>query len=83
MRYFGKDGPQCDFVCQEGLSRARRARLMARSLLFGRVPRRMVMWLGLGMMVFSLTLGILCLGSMQTTPDNIHRDLSPSLLIRR
>ena len=83
MRYFGKDGPQCEFVCRQGVGRAQRARLMARSLLFGRVPRRMVMWLGLGVMVFSLTLGILCLGSMQTGPENLHRDMSPTLLIRR
>lgn len=83
MRYFGKDGPQCQFVCAESVSRPRKVRLLCRSVLYGRVPRRMVMWLGMGMLAFSLTLGVLCLGALTPEVDDFHRDMNSSLLIKR
>ena len=84
MRYFGKEGPQCRPVCDCAQNSRQKARLLARSVLFGRVPRKTVMWLGMGEMVFTFTLVILCLNSsLKCNVDDFHRDMTTSVLINR
>jgi hypothetical protein len=86
MRHYGKEGKQCKLVVNHATGKADVCRLYARSVLFGRVPRKVVMWLGMGVMLTSLILAVLCITTFDTdkaySPD-FHRDTSASLLIRR
>jgi hypothetical protein len=84
MRHYGKEGTQCQLVVDHASGKAETCRLVARSVLFGRVPRNVVMWLGMGVMLTSLFLGALCITSLEEdySPD-FHRDASSSLMIRR
>jgi hypothetical protein len=84
MRHYGKEGTQCRLVVDHATGKAQACRLVARSVLFGRVPRKAVMWLGMGVVLTSLLLGALCITSFRAdySPD-FHRDASSSLLIRR
>jgi hypothetical protein len=84
MRHYGKEGKQCKVVVNETTGKAEVCRLYARNVLFGRVPRSVVMWLGMGVMLTSLLVGALCITAFDEdySPD-FHRDTGASLLIRR
>ncbi len=84
MRHYGKDGMQCRPVVEHASGKAEACRLVARSVLFGRVPRSVVVWLGVGVTLASLLIGVLCLSSVDCSyTTNFHRDMTSSLLIRR
>jgi len=54
MRYFGKDGAQCQLPELAAAGSADKCRRLARAVLFGRVPRTAVVWLGLGVAALAL-----------------------------
>ncbi len=84
MRHYGKEGKQCRLVVDHATGKADACRLVARSVLFGRVPRNVVMWLGMGVILTSLLLAALCITSFNSDySPNFHRDAPSSLLIRR
>lgn len=60
-----------------------RCRKAARAVLFGRVPRGVVMWLGLGIMVVALTLGFWGLSELHSRNSSFVRDQGSALFIRR
>ncbi len=82
MRYFGKDGCQCRPICQDAHGKDK-ARLLARSVAFGRVPRRAVMWLGLGVMAITLGLGVWCFTTPAINGPGIAHDLPAAIMIHR
>jgi len=84
MRHYGKEGQQCRPMVDHATGKADACRLVARSVLFGRVPRHAVMWLGMGVMLASLVVGVLCVASFDKdySPD-FHRDAKSSVMIRR
>jgi hypothetical protein len=84
MRHYGKEGKQCELVVDHATGKADACRLYARSVLFGRVPRSVVMWLGMGVMLTSLLLGVFFITTVDDDDSiDIHRSVSDSLLIRR
>ncbi len=84
MRHYGKEGKQCSLVVDHATGKADTCRLYARSVLFGRVPRSVVMWLGMGVMLSTLLLGALCITAFDEdySPD-FHRDAHSTIMIRR
>ena len=84
MRHYGKEGKQCRLVVDHATGKAETCRLYARSVLFGRVPRPVVMWLGMGVMLTSLLLGALCITTVDDDDSlDFHRSASDTLLIKR
>lgn len=84
MRYYGKEGAQCQFTL-DGQSRGPmgRCRNAARAVLFGRVPKGVVIWLGLGLLVLSVTLGLWGLSALTNDSDRYTRDQGSAVMIRR
>ncbi len=60
-----------------------RCRNAACAVLFGRVPRGVVMWLGLGLMVTVLSLGFWGLSELSPGPSHFVRDQGSAIMIRR
>ena len=83
MRYFGKDGLQCRPVVRGQGGPAYTCRLVARSVLFGRVPRRMVLWLGMGVMAATITLGLWGTLSLDPSDSVRHHSRTGVFLLQR
>lgn len=84
MRHYGKEGKQCQLVVNHATGKADACRLYARSVLFGRVPRSVVMWLGMSVMLTSLLVGAFFISTVDDEDSiDIHRSASDTLLIRR
>ncbi len=84
MRYYGKEGPQCALPVEEaGCRGMERCRHAAHAMLFGRVPRGVVMWMGLGLMVAVITLGFWGLHELSGKGGNFVRDQGSAILIHR
>ena len=83
MRYYGKEGPQCHLPVQERCEDGARCRKAAHALLFGRVPRGVVMWLGLGLMVTVITMGFWGLSGLSAKESHFVRDQGSAIMIRR
>lgn len=83
MRYFGRNGGQCALPDLDAPTPALKCRKLARAVLFGRIPRSAVVWLG--MAVVGITLG-LWLWSVTCVSDggrSICKDTAAALSIRR
>lgn len=86
MRYYGREGVQCQLSLQEqerpgAVYQCKKA---AHAVLFGRVPRGLILWLGLGLMVASLTLGLWGLSSLTSEKGpHVVRDQGSAVMIRR
>ena len=83
MRYYGKEGPQCRLPIEEACHGVERCRNAARALLFGRVPRGVVLWLGLGLMVTALTMGFWGLSALSGSSPSYVRDVGSAIRIHR
>lgn len=83
MRYYGKDGPQFRLPIKEECSGVGRCRSAARAVLFGRVPRGVVLWLGLGLVVTVLTMGLWGLSSLSGSNPPLVRDMGSAIRIHR
>ena len=83
MRYYGKEGLHCTPQCAHATTTSGKVRLMGRAVLFGRVPPVVVRWLGVGVMVASLVVGMICLTG-PTPGERLLKQLpsNDTLLIR-
>jgi hypothetical protein len=82
MRYFGKEGPQCDAPWVECADGVHKYRMFARRVLFGRVPRAAVRWLGLGLLLATLLLGVCSLTALKGSSRFVS-DQGSAVLIHR
>lgn len=82
MRYFGKEGDQCALPDLAAPNPVVKCRKLGRAVLFGRVPRTAVVWLGLGLA--SITLG-LWLWSVVSVSEGgrVCKDTAAAISIRR
>ena len=83
MRYYGKEGPQCKLPIEEECRGVERCRQAARAVLFGRVPRGVVMWLGLGIVATALTMGLLSVSFLGDGGRPHVSDVGTAISIRR
>lgn len=83
MRYYGKEGAQCQLPLEAECHGMERCRNAARAVLFGRVPRGVVLWLGVGLLVTALTMGFMGLSSLTDGSRHYVRDQGSAILIRR
>ncbi len=84
MRYFGKDGTQCQLPSLDAPTSVGKCRKLGRAFLFGRVPRHAVLWLGLGMAGMLLGLWLWSLTRVQVDAANpVVRDAASAVSIRR
>ncbi|MEW5911895.1 MAG: hypothetical protein AB1814_05020 [Thermodesulfobacteriota bacterium] len=84
MRYYGKEGVQCQLSLDDQPGAVYQCKKAAHALLFGRVPRGIVAWLGLGLMLLAVFLGVWGLASLkgEKQPPMV-RDQGSALIIRR
>ncbi|MFH1060270.1 MAG: hypothetical protein V1797_16530 [Pseudomonadota bacterium] len=83
MRYFGKDGGQCALPDLDAPNPVVKCRKLARAVLFGRIPRSAVVWLGMGVLGLSLVLWLWSVACVSDGGRGICRDVSAALSIRR
>jgi hypothetical protein len=87
MRYFGKEGAQCRPGWRkenEGLDKApSKCRQMARAVLFGRVPKAVVLSLGLGALAFMLALALICGTAFKQESPSLVRDMKSAVSVKR
>lgn len=83
MRYYGKDGLQCQQPIEPKCKGLERCRDAARAVLFGRVPRGVVLWLGVGLVATALTMGLWGLSSLSDGNYSFVRDQGSAILIHR
>jgi len=83
MRYFGKQGPQCDPVVPQGRGRIARCRGLLRCLLFGRVPRQAVLLLGSVILLLIVLAGVCSLSSVSSSSNHLCRDFSAAVMTHR
>jgi hypothetical protein len=76
MRHYGKDGPQCRPLLGRPGGPAQTCRLTARAVLFGRVPRSALLWMG------SLLVLAVCVNAVNPRSPATH-DPAASLLMKR
>lgn len=82
MRYFGKDGAQCQPAPMPSADASGRYRHYGRAVLFGRVPRSLLIWLGIGILAAALGAGVASLVSLGESSRGV-RDASSAVSIRR
>lgn len=82
MRYFGKDGGQCALPDLEASNPALKCRRLARAVLFGRIPRSAVVWLGLGVVGIALGLWLWSVTCV-TEGSRVCKDSAAAFSIRR
>ncbi|MCA1905304.1 MAG: hypothetical protein LDL11_01785 [Desulfarculus sp.] len=83
MRYFGKDGPQCQLPELEPAGSVGKCRRLVRAVLFGRVPRGAVLWLGLGVVVMALFMWFWSVACVSESGRSVCRDAAAAISIRR
>ncbi len=83
MRYFGKDGAQCQLPELAEAGSAEKCRRLARAVLFGRVPRAAVVWLGLGVVALALFAWLWSVASVSDGGRSPLRDPAAAVSIRR
>lgn len=83
MRYYGKEGSQCRLPIGEECSGVGRCRQAARAVLFGRVPRGVVLWLGLGIVATAITMGLLSVSFLGNGGRPHVSDVGSAISIRR
>lgn len=84
MRYYGKEGNQCQLsMCEDSGGALYSCKKAAHAVLFGRVPKGVVIWLGLGLMLLSVTLGLWGLSALTNDSDRYTRDHGSAVMIRR
>ncbi len=83
MRYYGKEGLQCHQPIEPECKGLQRCRGAARAVLFGRVPRGVVLWLGVGLVVTAVTMGLWGLSSLSDGNRPYVRDQGSAILIHR
>lgn len=83
MRYYGKDDAQCRLPLEEKCNGVGRCRSAAHALLFGRVPRGVVLWLGLGLVITALSMGLWSLSSLSGGNPPLVRDMGSAIRINR
>lgn len=82
MRYFGKDGPQCQPTEYTPDGDCTRTRHLGRAVLFGRVPRTVCLWLGLGLAAAAVGAGLAALTRVGDS-ERAVRDPASAMTIRR
>ncbi len=84
MRYYGKEGNQCQLsISEESGGTLYSCKKAAHAVLFGRVPKGLVVWLGLGLVVLSATLGLWGLSELSSENERLTRDHGSAVMIRR
>ncbi|RJX35592.1 MAG: hypothetical protein C4525_02770 [Desulfarculus sp.] len=84
MRYYGREGAQCELSLEHQPGAVYQCKKAAHALLFGRVPRGIVTWLGLGLMLTALVLGLWGLSTLKGDKHpSMVRDQGSALIIRR
>ena len=83
MRYFGKDGAQCQLPALAADGSAEKCRRLARAVLFGRVPRAAVVWLGLGVAALGLFMWLWSVACVADGGRAGLRDAAAAISIRR
>ncbi|MCB2189959.1 MAG: hypothetical protein KQI62_00245 [Deltaproteobacteria bacterium] len=83
MRYYGKEGPQCKLTIEEECSGVEKCRKAAHAVLFGRVPRGVVLWLGLGLMFTVITMGLWGLTALSGGNRPFVQDMGSAIRIHR
>ncbi len=83
MRYFGTEGAQCQPPPLSAETAGGKCRHIGRAVLFGRVPRSVSLWLGVGVLAVALLLGMCSLATVQTDNWRCSRDTSDVMAIRR
>jgi hypothetical protein len=83
MRYFGKEGPQCQFPSLEAPTRAGQCRKLGRAVLHGRAPRSSVLLLGLAVTALALSLWLWSLVCVSEGGRSPLRDAAAAVAIRR
>lgn len=82
MRHYGKDGPQCRPLVGRPGGPAQTCRLTARAVLFGRVPRSALLWMGSLLVLAAIAAGLACVTAVNPRGPAMH-DPAASLLIKR
>jgi hypothetical protein len=83
MRHYGKDGPQCRPLVPRHGRPARICRLAARAVLFGRVPRSAVLWMGSVLLLAVIAAGVACVASVDPRSPVVYRETPASLVLDR
>lgn len=83
MRYYGKDGAQCQAPNSQESGALRRCRKKARAVLFGRGSPNSVIWLGLLAIVFSLGIYLVGVNNLTDGTCPALRDTGAAIMIRR
>ena len=84
MRYFGKDGAQCQLPELDAPTRAAQCRKLGRAFMFGRVPKGAVLWMGLGVVGVVLGLWLWTFTSLPADASRtVVRDAAAAVSIRR
>ena len=83
MRYFGKEGPQCQLPELDADGSTQKCRQVARAVLFGRVPRQAVVWLGLGVVAVALFMWLWSVACVSDGSRSTMRDAAAAISIRR
>lgn len=83
MRYFGKDGAQCEPTNLEAPTRLEHYRKLGRAVSHGRVPRLSVIIMGLAVLFFGLSLWFYSLERVTESGQSPLRDAAAAVSIRR
>lgn len=83
MRYFGKDGPQCQIQIDLDSNKTAKCRQVARGVLFGRVPKAAVIGLGLAVIAILATVSIFSVCNVSNAGSRFCRDQSAAVMTRR
>jgi hypothetical protein len=82
VRYFGKDGPQCQPTEFNSGSECSRTQHLGRALRHGRVPRIFCLWLGVALASAAVGAGLASLTSLGDS-ERAVRDPGSAMVIRR
>ncbi len=83
MRYFGKDGAQCQLPSLEAPTRVDQCRKLGRAVLHGRVPRTSVLLMGAGVALLGLVLWVWSCACISDGGQSSLRDAAAAVAIRR
>ncbi|MBI4799580.1 MAG: hypothetical protein HY794_12825 [Desulfarculus sp.] len=83
MRYFGRDGAQCELPNLEAPTRVEHYRKLGRAVIHGRVPRTSVILMGVAVVVFALSLWLYSFERVSDGGPGHVRDAASAFSIRR
>lgn len=83
MRYFGRDGAQCQLPNLEAPTTVGQYRKLGRAVIHGRVPRKSVILMGVAVVIFALSLWLYSFERVSEGGHNSLRDAAAAVSIRR